>query len=237
MAQDIHNDLRITDQFDLEVFWADHGKQISIAAVAIIAAVAVLLYHQYQSTAQAEQAASMLANARDTGSLEQVIRDYPNSSTAAEAMSRLADVYYRTGKYPEAANTYERIAKEFPSHVLAQSAKLGLAIVLEAQGNVEGAKTQYLQIINSGQSSYVVNAAKMGLARCLQVGGQSKEARQLYEEIIGLGQNSPWFTQAYLQYVVLTRDMPPEKPSDSATQSATPPATNVLQLPSLTTAP
>ena len=82
-----------------------------------------------------------------------------------------------------------------------------------------------------------MNAAKMGLARCLQVGGQSKEARQLYEEIIGLGQNSPWFTQAYLQYVVLTRDMPPEKPSDSATQSAAPPAKNGLQLPSLTTVP
>jgi predicted negative regulator of RcsB-dependent stress response len=235
MAQDIQNDLRITDQFDLEAFWAEYGKKITIGAVAVIALVGVLLYRQYQSGAQAEQAAYMLANARDTASLEQVIRDFPNSTTAAEAMSRLADVYYRTGKYPEAASTYERITREFPSHVLAQSAKLGLATVLEAQGNIDGAKAQYTQIINSGQGSYVVNAAKIGLARCLQIGGQKKEARQLYEEVLAMGQNSPWFTQAYLQYIVLTRDMPPEKPDESSAQAPISPMKNGLQLPSLTT--
>jgi tetratricopeptide (TPR) repeat protein len=236
MAQDIHNDLRITDQFDFEAFWAEYGKKITIGAVAIIAIVGVLLYRQYESGAQAEQAAFMLANAADTAALERVIQDYPNSSTAAEAMSRLADVYYRTGKYADASSAYERIIREFPSHVLAQSAKLGLATVSEAQGNMEAAKAQYLQIINSGQSSYVSNAAKMGLARCFQLGGQNKEARQLYEEVIALGQNSPWFMQAYLQYVVLTRDMPPEKSDPPAAQVAPMPATqNTLQMPSPTT--
>ncbi|HXI84208.1 MAG TPA: tetratricopeptide repeat protein [Verrucomicrobiae bacterium] len=237
MAQDAHNDLRITDQFDLEVFWADHGKQITIGAVAAIAIAGFLLYRQYQSSTQAEQAAAMLANARDTMSLEQVIRDYPNSSTAAEAMSRLADIYYRSGKYTEAASTYERITKEFPSHLLAESAKLGLGTILEAQGNVEGAKAQYLQIINSGPNNYVVNAAKMGLARCLEVGGQKKEARQMYEEILALGQNSPWFTQAYLQWVVMGRDMPPEKPSESPVLPASSPAKDGLQVPALRTVP
>ena len=237
MAQDTHSDLRITDQFDLEAFWADYGKKITIGAVAVIVIVGFLVYRQYESSSQAEQAAFMLANARDIGALEQIVRDYPNSSTAAEALSRLADAYYRSGKYPEAASTYERIAREFPSHVLAESSKLGVATVLETQGNIEGAKTQYTQIINSNPNGYVANAAKMGLARCLQLGGQNKEARQLYEELIAQGQNSPWFTQAYLQYVVLTRDIPPEKPSDSVPQSTTPPAKNGLQLPSLTTVP
>src|SRR5580693_7636001 len=173
MAQDIHNDLRITDQFDLEAFWTAYGKKITIGAVAIIAFIGILLYRQYESSAKAEQAAFMLANATDTAALERVIRDYPNSSTAAEAMSRLADVYYRTGKYTDASSTYERIIREFPSHVLAQSAKLGMATVLEAQGNMDAAKAQYFQIINSGTSSYVLNAAKMGLARCFQLGGQN----------------------------------------------------------------
>jgi tetratricopeptide (TPR) repeat protein len=232
MAQDIHNDLRITDQFDLEVFWADYGKRVTIGAVVIVVIVAALLYRQYQSSAQAEQAALMLANAADAASLEQIIRDYPKSSTAAEAMSRLADMYYRSGKYTEAASTYERIAQDFPTHLLAESAKLALAAILEAQGNSDGAKTQYLQIINSGPNNYVANAAKMGLARCLEIAGQKKEARQLYEEILAQGQNSPWFTQAYLQWVVLSRDMPPEKPSEPAA-----PTKNGLQLPALTTTP
>ena len=236
MAQHVDSDLRITDQFDFEAFWAEYGKKITIGTVVVLAIVGFVLYRQYESGAQAEQAAAMLANARDTAALEQIIREFPNSSTAAEAMSRLADAYYRSGRYPEAASTYERISREFPSHLLAQSAKLGLASALEAQGNLDGAKTQYLQIINSGQNSYVVNAAKMGLARCLQISGQNKEARQLYEEILALGQNSPWFSQAYLQYVVLTRDMPSEKGADTASQS-TAPAKMGLQLPSLPTAP
>ena len=175
----------------------------------------------------------MLANARDTASLEQVIQDFPTSSTAAEAMSRLADIYYRSGKYTEAANTYDRIIKTFPSHPLAESAKIALAAIAEAQGNVDGAKLQYQQIINSSPNSYVVSVAKMGLARCLEIGGQKKEARQLYEEVLALGQNSPWFTQAYLQWVVLTRDMPPEKP----TEAAMPPMQNGLQMPSLMKTP
>ena len=83
MAQDVHNDLRITDQFDLEVFWANHGKQVTIATVVVVALVGILLYRQYQSSAQAEQAASMLANATDAASLEQVIRSFPKSSPAA----------------------------------------------------------------------------------------------------------------------------------------------------------
>lgn len=237
MAQDIHNDLRITDQFDLEAFWAEYGKKITIGAAVVIAIVGFVLYRQYESSAQAEQAAFMLANATDTASLDRVIRDYPNSSTAAEAMSRLADIYYRSGKYADASSTYEIIVREFPSHVLAQSAKLGIATILEAQGNIDAAKTQYSQIINSGQSSYVANAAKMGLARCLQISGQKKEARQSYEEVIAMGQNSPWFTQAYLQYVVLTRDMPPEKPDEPSAQAPAAPTKNGLQLPSLMTTP
>lgn len=237
MVQDAHNDLRITDQFDFDTFWADHGKKITIAVVAIVAIGGVFLYRQYQSTTEAEQAAAMLANARDVASLEEVIRDFPTSTTAVEALSRLADVYYRSGKYTEAANTYDKISKEFPSNPLAESAKIGIAAIAEAQGNMDAAKLQYQQIINSSPNSYVVTAAKMGLARCLEIGGQKKEARQLYEEVLALGQNSPWFTQAYLQWVVLSRDMPAEKPTEAAAQTAAPPTRSGLQMPSLTKSP
>ena len=233
MAQEVHNDLRITDQFDFQTFWAEHGKKITIAAAAILATGGVLLYRQYQSGAQAEQAASMLENARDTASLEQVIHEFPKSSTAAEAMSRLADVYYQNGKYAEATSTYEGIMRDFPTHPLAESAKLGLASILESQGNTEGAKAKYLLIINSSATSYIANAARMGLARCSELQGQKKEAKQLYEEILALGQNSPWFTQAYVQWVVLNRDTTVEKPTESVAIPASPSSQNGLKLPSL----
>jgi TolA-binding protein len=237
MARDAQDELRITNQFNFEVFWAEHGKRITTAVVAIGILGFVLLYWQHQSSQQGEQAADRLAHATDLASLEQVTRDYPKSPVAAEALSRLADVYYRNGKYAEAASTYERIARDFPTHPLAESAKVSLAGILEAQGNLEGASTQYSQIINSGPNSYVANAAKMGLARCLEGQGRKKEARQLYEEILASGQNSPWFSQAYLQWVVLNRDALPEKVEESSAKPTTTPPQGALQLPSLPSTP
>src|SRR6266850_1947215 len=211
MARDAQDDLRITNQFDFEVFWAEHGKRITTAVVAIGILGLVLLYWRRQSSTQGEQAADSLARATDVALLEQVVRDFPKSPVAAEALSRLADVYYQNGKYAEAASTYERIARDYPSHPLAESAKLSLAEVLEAQGNLDGASAQYLQIVNSNPNSYVANAARMGLARCFVAQGRKKEARQIYEEMLAAGQNSPWFAQSYLQWIVLSRDTLPEK--------------------------
>jgi len=232
MARDAQDDLRITNQFDLEVFWAKHGKRITTAVVAVVILALVFLYWQHQSSQQGEQAADSLARATNVASLEQVTRDYPKSPVAAEALSRLADVYYRNGNYAEAASTYERIARDFPTHPLAELAKVGLAGILEAQGNLDGASTQYLQIVGSNPNNYVANAAKMGLARCLEGQGRKKEARQIYEELLALGQNSPWFPQAYLQWVVLNRDALPEKVADASAKSTAAPAQGGLQFPS-----
>jgi tetratricopeptide (TPR) repeat protein len=238
MARDAHDDLRITDQFDFEVFWAEYGKRITWAAAVIVAIALVVLYRQHQSTQQMELAADSLDRAQDATSLEQVARDFPTSPVAADALFRLGDLYYRNGKYTEAASAYERIGKDFSSYPLADSAKLSLAAILEAQGKLEDAKTQYSQIVNSSPMSYVVGAARMGLARCLEMQGQKKEARQVYEEVLAAGQNSPWFTQAYIRWVVLNRDIPPEKTeASSASKPAATPSAGGLQLPSLPATP
>lgn len=230
MAQDTQDGLRITDQFDLEVFWATYGKRISIAVVAIFAVGFVMLYRQHQSSLQVEQAAEALAHATDVASLERVVGSFPGSESAAEALSRLADLYYRNGRYAEAASTYQRIERGFPGHPLAESAKLCVATISEAQGNWDGAKAEYLQILNTDPNGYIVNAAKMGLARCLEIQGQKKEAAQYYEEVAGSAQNSPWFQQAYLRLLVLNRDVVPEKPDQPSAQTTPPPQNGPPQL-------
>jgi tetratricopeptide (TPR) repeat protein len=237
MALEAQDDLRITDQFDFEVFWAKYGKQVTGGVIAIAALGLVLLYWQHQKSAQAEEAANSLAHATDSASLQAVARDFPKSPVAAEALARLADLYYRNGRYPEAASTYETLMRDYPDHPLGVSSRIGLAAVLEAQGNFDGAKAQHLQIINSAPHSYIANAAKMGLARCLELQGQKKEARQLYEELLAAGQNSPWFEQAYLRMVVLNRDVPPEKAAQPSANPSPAPTSGGLQLPQVSGAP
>jgi len=237
MAQGGQDGLRITDEFNFQVFWATHGKRITVAVVAVAVIGIGLLYRQHQTNEQVELAADRLASATDVTSLEQIARDFPGSTTAGNALSRLADFYFRSGKYTEAAGTYERIEKEIPSYPLMDSVKLSHAALVEAQGNLAGAKDQYQQVINFFPNSYVANAAKMGLARCMEALGQKKEARQVYEEVLAAGQNSPWFTQAYLQWVVLSRDMPPETAPQPSTKPASAPSQGSLPMPSFPTAP
>ena len=233
MAREAQDDLRITDQFDFEVFWEKYGKQITGGVIAVAAIGLVLLYWQHQTNYQAEQAAENLARATDSGSLMAIARDFPKSPVAVQALARLADLYYRNGRYPEAANTYQELIeliRDFPDSPLAMSSKIGLGAALEAQGNLEGAKAQYSQIMNSDPNSYIANAAKMGLARCLELQGQTKEARQLYEELLSAGQKSPWFEKAYLRMVVLSRDVPPEKADQPPASQTAPPKSGGLQL-------
>jgi tetratricopeptide (TPR) repeat protein len=237
MAREAQDDLRITDEFDFEIFWEKHGKQITGGVIAVALVGLLLLYLQHQTTYQAEQATESLAHATDSTSLQAVVRDFPKSPVAIEALARLGDLYYRNGRYPEAASTYQSLMRDFPNHPLAVSSKISLAAVLEAQGNLDGAKTQYLQTINSDPNSYIASAARMGLARCLESQGQKKEARQLYEELLAAGQNSPWFEKAYLRMVVLNRDMPPEKADQPSANPSPAPVSGGLQLPPIPGSP
>ena len=127
MAKEAQSDLRIIDEFDFEVFWAKHGKKITIGVLVVVAFGGILLFRQNQANQRLEQAAASLTAARDLASLEQVAREFAGTHTALEALARLADEQYHEGKYAEATATFERILKEFPSHPLVESARLGLA--------------------------------------------------------------------------------------------------------------
>ena len=87
MAQEAQDDLRITDQFDFEAFWAEYGKRITWAAAVIVAITLIVLYRQHQSSQQMELAADSLDRAQDATSLEGVARDFPTSPVAADANS------------------------------------------------------------------------------------------------------------------------------------------------------
>ena len=208
MAREAQDDLRITDQFDLETFWAENSKMIIIGVLAVVVFGGGVLLWQYRSNERMEQAADRLARANDPAALEQVAVEFPGTETALEALTRLSDIQYLEGKYAEASSTYERILKDFSSNPLSESARLGLAVVQEAQGNFDAAKGLYSQIVESSPTSYIAPAAKMGMARCLEVSGQLKEARQIYEEILATGEGSRWRPEAFLQWVVLKRELP-----------------------------
>jgi len=203
------SDVDFLQQFEPNVFWEKHGRKV-ISAIVTLLAVGVVAFLWQRHTAQEEQAAAArLAEARDATSLQTIIDDYPGKQVAAAAMIRLADAYFRGGKYTEAATVYQKFLTEFPQYSLVQSARLGLAAIQEVQGNFPAAREQYLQLASSDPAGYVSLAARMGVARCTEALGQTREARQMYEELLPATQGSLWQSECFVRWTVLGRDLPP----------------------------
>lgn len=209
MTPDI-NAPRITDPFDFEVFWARHGQKIMIGALAVLALGGAAFLWQRQQASKAEAAAARLATARDTRSLEAVAQEFTGQETGALALLRLADAYFHESRYDDAAQAYQKFQAQYPRHQFGPTATLGLAAVREAKGDYPGAKELYAQLAGGSAENYARTAARLGSARCAELLGQKKEARQLYEETLAAAQGTPWEAEAYLRWVVLARELPPE---------------------------
>ena len=201
-------DPRVVQDFDPELLWAQHGKKITTVAL-IVAGLGLAAYvWQRNAEQRSEQAASRLATARDITGLEQIVQDYPRQEVAAQALVRLADAYYASGKYPESAQKYQQLLEQFPSHPLVPSALVGQAAIKEAQANYQGALDQYQQILTSNPRGYVTLNAAMGVARCLEALGKLPEARQKYEEVMAMAQGTRAQMEAYVRWTTLGRNLP-----------------------------
>jgi tetratricopeptide (TPR) repeat protein len=205
-------------QFEPDVFWEQHGTKIVLAGLSVLAVGVGLFLWQRHAAEMQEAAATRLAAANSAPMLQQIIQDYPGKEPAAQAWLRLADMQFQSGKYTEAAGSYQKFLDQYPKHPLTESALLGQAASQEALGNFAAAKSQYEMLINVHPQGYALLAAKLGLARSLESLGQPKEARQVYEEVMAAAQGSPWSMAAYMRWVVLRRDLPPESPKSPAAQ-------------------
>lgn len=226
------NDLRITDRFEPEVFWREHGNKIVTAVLVVVAIGAGVVFWQRNTRAKAEQAAARLASATDTASLEELIQSNPSEQITMQAMIRLADLQYRDAKYSDAAATYEKFLSKYGTSTMAEAAELGLGAVYEAENKFSEAKTQYQGILTRASVGYTSVAAKLGLARCEEALGNFKEARQLYEEVMASARGTHWEAESYMRWTILGRNIsasgvvvpevqsagsPPATPQESAT--------------------
>ncbi len=193
------------EQFEPDLFWQAHGRKIIWATVAALAVGLIAYFSQQQRLQEADAAAARLAQAADATSLQQIIQEFPDAEVSAAAMIRMADLHYREGRYPDAANTYQEFLAKHPKHLLGDAARLGLAAIQEATGNYEGARSLYSQLANANPPGYGAVAAKLGMARCSELMGQANEARHLYNEVMAADQAGAWQGEAFFRWTVLGR--------------------------------
>ena len=200
------------EQFEPDVFWEKHGKQVIAGTVAVLVVVVALLMWQRQQQAAEDQESLKLSQAIDIPRLEQFVNSSGSKSLVPMALMRLGDLQFRESRYAEAGKTYQKLVDVYPRSPFVAGAKFSLAAIQEAQGQFEAARGLYSQMAGTA-SGYASYQAKLGVARCTEALGQTKEARQLYEELLMAGQMAGGQSLPMVRWAVLGRSQPVMAPT------------------------
>ena len=167
-----------------DLFWHLHKSKILLGVV-VFACVAGGSFVGYISNALTTRAAvSRLATARDMVALEALVKEYPRSMPAADALLQIAADQRAAGKSEESTATFKKFIAAFPSHPLAGGALLGIGQNLDAAGNSKGAQETYQQVVVRYPKSYAAAFASYCEAEILLREFRKDEARRVLESLL-----------------------------------------------------
>jgi predicted negative regulator of RcsB-dependent stress response len=170
----------------------------------IIAIVALLLvgfgtyYYELNQREQAEEsAAAALAAARTPADSVKVADTYPNTTQAAVALIKAADLSVAAKDFDDAQKDYQRAidSQQAPSE-LRDSAQLGLASVQEANGNGDAAIQTYLAVAQKGSHSAFAPVAYHQVAVIYASRQDKVHEEQILQQAVRLGGDSPFVKDA-----------------------------------------
>ena len=191
-----------------------------LVAYPILAIVALLLigfgiyYYQLNQREQAEEAAAAaLTAAKTQADIVKVADSYPETTQAAVALMRAADLSVAAKDFDNAKKDYQRVldSKQAPAE-LRDSAQLGLAAVQEANGDVDNAIQSYLAIAQKGSASPFAPAAYHQVAAIYASRQDTVHEEQILQQAVRLGGDSPFVKEAADRLKALTPEAVPSSP-------------------------
>ena len=217
--------------------WAkEHQSKVIavVAAVLIVAGAVVWTLHarmQAQQDAQAQfneyqaaadRAMEMKDEARGEaikdalGHLDGLVKSYPDSDVAPQALLRAAELLAATGQSAKAAVYYERlVGMAGAPEGMKALARRGLAASLEQSGDAEKAVVQYKALAAASTPQEAVEA-DWDIGRCYEMLKDPENAKSFYQKAIESGGESQWAELARFRIESLERGpMPPESASSS----------------------
>lgn len=217
--------------------WAkEHQSKVIaiVAAVLIVAGAVVWTIHarmqaQHDAQAQfneyqaaADRAMGMKDEARGEAikdvlsHFDGLVKSYPDSDVAPQALLRAAELLAATGQPAKAAAYYERlVGMAGAPEGMKALARRGLAASLEQSGDVEKAVMQYKALAAASTSQEAVEA-DWDIGRCYEMLKDPENAKSFYRKAIESGGESQWAELARFRIESLERGpMPPEGASSS----------------------
>lgn len=195
----------------------EHSLVVAAALIVFVAGVALAVRVAGSATGakppdpQAERA---LAAARtefamgrmDAGreALQLVRSRHGRSRAAREATYILANAYYESGDWTQAAATFQEFLKR-PLHddLLQDGARIALAACKEESGDLAGALQDYRALSAGARYLATRMDATLAAARCARALGRPDEARSLYQELVDAHPGTPAATEAAYRLAAL----------------------------------
>jgi tetratricopeptide (TPR) repeat protein len=214
-----------------------------VAAVVIIAGAVVWIIHariQAQHDAQTQfiecrmsagRALQMKDEARAEAikdalsHLDGLVKSYPDSEVAPQALLEAAELLAASGQQAKAAGYYERLV-EMPGapEGMKMLARRGWAESLEQSGDVEGAIVQYKALAEAKTPQEAVEA-NWDIGRCYELLKDPENAKSFYRKAVESGGESEWANLARFRIESLERDPAAQAATSAPATTTSAPAT------------
>jgi len=171
------------DPIDAALFWHANRKKIllAVAAVAILGGGSLAWY--VSSTLSLRAAEAALAVAKDASAYESLIKNYPGTMPAADALLLLASAQRDAGKLDESTAAFQSFLKNYPRHPLAGGALLGIGQNQDSSGKSSEAAATFREVAGKYPASYAAPVARYAEAEILLREFRRDEARAVLETI------------------------------------------------------
>lgn len=199
--KELEDDLFVARILEVGNWLKTNQQVVAIAAVALVIAMASLLYYRSYRGSLVEQAAEQLERihqqtavgdtegARDA--LVLYLERFGNTPYAGEARMLLGELYLAADAPDQARAVLEPMARAPREPLELQAASL-LAAAYEQEGRPSDAETLYLRIADRSNLDFQIRDALASAARIRASQGDAAGAAELYQRILdGLDENAP----------------------------------------------
>jgi predicted negative regulator of RcsB-dependent stress response len=199
--QELDDDAFVARILEINNWLKSNQQAVTIAVVAIVVAVAAVLYYRSYRASMTEQAANQLEEIHNSVALGDTegaknalvlyVERFGSTPYAGEARMLLGELYLSTNQPEQALAVLEPMA-ESPREPLELQAASLLGAAYEQQGRWADAEATYLRIADRSDLDFQVRDALAAAARIRTAQGNPGGAAELYRRILdGLDENAP----------------------------------------------
>jgi tetratricopeptide (TPR) repeat protein len=222
--------------------WAkEHQSSVIAVAVAVVILAGAVVW-TLRSRMQAQQDAQTQFNEYQTSAdralgmkdearteaiqdalthLDGLVKSYPDSNVAPQALLEAAELLTATGQPAKAAGCFERLlGMAGAPEGMKMLARRGLAESLEQSGDVEKAIAQYKKLAETSTPQEAVEA-DWDIGRCCEILKDPENAKSFYRKAIESGGESKWAELARFRVESLDRGPTPPESAASAPPAST----------------